>query len=82
MSENNFIDKTTSLKTVERIKFKGTPFAKGYKIEVSWAFNPEDSTHIDQFLNDDPAKNNILVALRGFRNILEKELGAKILEDE
>lgn len=82
MSENNFIDKTTSLKTVERIKFKGTPFAKGYKIEVSWAFNPEDSTHIDQFLNDDPAKNNILVALRGFKNILQKELGAKILEDE
>ena len=82
MSENNFIDKTTSLKTVERIKFKGTPFAKGYKIEVSWAFNPEDSTHIDQFLNDDPAKNNILVALRGFKNILEKELGARILEDE
>ena len=82
MSENNFIDKTTSFKTVERIKFKGQPFAKGYKIEVSWAFNPEDSTHIDQFLNDDPAKNNILLALRGFKKILEKELGAKILEDE
>lgn len=82
MSENNFIDKTTSIKTIERIKFKGVPFAKGYKIELSWAFNPEDSTQVDQFLNDDPAKNNILVALRGFRNILEKELGAKILEDE
>jgi hypothetical protein len=82
MSENNFIDKTTSIKAIERITFKAVPFSKGTKIEVKWAFNPEDSTHIDQFLNDDPAKNNILVALRGFKNILQKELGAKILEDE
>ena len=80
--EKNFIDKTTSLKTVERIKFKGVPFSKGYKIEITWAFNPEDSIHIDQFLEEDPNKNNILTALRGFRNTLEKELGAKILEDE
>jgi hypothetical protein len=80
--EKNFIDKTTSLKTVERIKFKAVPFSKGTKIEVSWAFNPEDSVHIDQFLEADANKNNILTALRGFKSILETELGAKILEDE
>lgn len=82
MSENNFIDKTTSIKAIERITFKGVPFSKGTKIEIKWAFNPEDSTHVDQFLNDDPEKNNILIALRGFKKILERELGSKILEDE
>lgn len=79
---DNFIDKTTSLKTVERIKFKLCPFSKGSKIEISWAFNPEDSMHIDQFLESDPNKNNILSALHGFKRIAEKDLGAKILEDE
>ncbi len=80
--EKNFIDKTTSLKTVERVKFDLVPFAKGSKIKITWAFNPEDSTHIDQFLNEDPNKNNILLALQGFKKIAEKNLGAKILEDE
>lgn len=79
--ENNFIDKTTSLKTVERIKFKLCPFAKGSKIEISWAFNPEDPTHIDQFLEYDVNKNDILQALEGFKKMAEKVLGAKILTD-
>ncbi len=81
-NENNtFIDKTTYLKTVERVKFDLVPFAKGSKIKISWAFNPEDSMHIDQFLEYDKDKNNILMALQGFKNIVEKELGAKLLRD-
>lgn len=79
---DNFIDKTTSLKTIERVTFKLNPFSKGSKVEIKWAFNPEDPTHIDQFLELDPDKNNIIMALRGFKKIAEQELGAKILEDE
>ena len=82
MGENNFIDKTTSLKTVERIKFKLCPFSKGSKVEITWAFNPEDSKHVDQFLELDPNKNDILIALNGFQALVEKNLGAKILKDE
>jgi len=82
MGENNFIDKTTSLKTVERIKFSLKNFSKGSKVEISWAFNPEDSMHIDQFLELDPNKNNILSALLGFKRLCEETLGVKILEDE
>ena len=80
--ENRFIDKTTSLKTVERVKFSLKNFSKGSKIEISWAFNPEDSMHVDQFLEQDPSKNNILIALQGFKEMAEKTLGVKILEDE
>ena len=80
--ERNFIDKTTSLKTVERIKFSLKNFSKGSKIEISWAFNPEDSMHIDQFLETDPNKNNVLIALKGFKSLCENNLGVKILEDE
>lgn len=82
MPPDDFVDKTTSVKTVERIKFKAIPFAKGSKIEISWAFNPSDPTHVDEFLEMDENKNNILRALRGFKEILQKELGAKILTDE
>jgi len=82
MGENNFIDKTTSLKTVERVKFKLCPFSKGSKVEITWAFNPEDPTHIDQFLEEDENKNEILMALNGFKKLAENNLGAKILTDE
>ena len=82
MGENNFIDKTTSLKTVERVKFSLKNFSKGSKVEISWAFNPEDSMHVDQFLEMDPSKNNILIALKGFKTMCEETLGVKILEDE
>ncbi len=82
MTEDRFIDKTTSLKTVERVKFKLCPFAKGSKIEISWAFNPEDSMHVDQFLETDPNKNAILISLNGFKKMAETVLGAKILTDE
>lgn len=81
MTEDRFIDKTTSLKTVERVKFKLCPFAKGSKIEISWAFNPEDSMHVDQFLETDPNKNTILISLNGFKTMAETILGAKILTD-
>lgn len=80
--QNTFIDKTTSLKTVERIKFKLVPFAKGSKIEVTWAFNPESTMDIDQFLEMDPDKNAILMALQGFKKMMGRELGAKILTDD
>ena len=80
--EKNFIDKTTSLKTVERVKFSLKNFSKGSKIEISWAFNPEDSMHVDQFLELDPGKNNILTALQGFKLMCETTLGVKILTDE
>ena len=82
MGENNFIDKTTSLKTVERVKFKLCPFSKGSKVEITWAFNPEDPTHIDQFLEEDENKNEILMALNGFKKLAQNNLGAKILTDE
>lgn len=77
----DFIDKTTSLKTVERVKFKLVPFAKGSKIEVSIAFNPEDSIHVDQLIQFDPEKNIILMALEGFKAMMEKSLKTKIISD-
>ena len=80
--ENRFIDKTTSLKTVERVKFSLKNFSKGSKIEISWACSPEDSMHVDQFLETDPDKNNILTALQGFKTMCENNLGVKILTDE
>jgi hypothetical protein len=80
--ENRFIDKTTSLKTIERVKFSLKNFSKGSKIEISWAFNPEDSMHVDQFLETDPDKNSILIALQGFKKLCETTLKVKILEDE
>ena len=80
---NEFVDKTTSLKTVERISFEAIPFAKGYKVKVKVAFNPEDTMHLDQLLADDPQQSAILMALDGFtKNVIEKQLGGKLIKDE
>ncbi len=78
---NRFIDKTTSIKTIERITFEAQPFAKGYKVRVKIAFNPEDSLHIDQLLEDDPNKNDVLKALEGFKNMIRTTLKGHIIED-
>jgi len=79
----DFIDKTTSLKTVERITFEAIPFAKGYKVRVKIAFNPEDSMQVDQILEDDPSKNEVLEALIAFKkNIIENTLGGHVIIDE
>jgi hypothetical protein len=51
-------------------------------LQRQWAFNPEDSAHIDQFLETDESKNEILMALNGFKKLAENNLGAKILTDE
>ena len=78
-----FIDKTTSLKTIERVKFDAIPFAKGYKVKVSIAFNPEDSMNIDQLLEGDPKKNDILKGLQGFiKNYIEGTLKGRLIVDE
>jgi len=79
----DFIDKTTSIKTVERIEFTAIPFAKGYKVKVKIAFNPEDSMNVDQLLVDDPEKSTILLGLKGFiKNTIEGALEGKLIKDE
>jgi len=82
MTKENFIDKTTQLKTVERISLEAIPFAKGYKIKLKVAFNPEDSMHLDQLINDDPEKSEILVAVEGFKRIITNNLGGHIIKDD
>lgn len=79
MTEDRFIDKTTVHKTVERITFELVPFAKGDKIGVKIAFNPDDSMQVDQLLESDPNKNTILMALLGFKEMVEKNLNVKII---
>jgi len=79
----DFIDKTTSLKTLERITFEAIPFAKGYKVRVKIAFDPENSMQVDKILEDDPKKNEVLEALEAFKtNIIEKTLGGHVIIDE
>jgi len=79
----DFIDKTTSLKTLERITFEAIPFAKGYKVRVKIAFDPENSMQVDKILEDDPKKNEVLLALEAFKkNYIVNTLGGHVIIDE
>jgi len=78
---NTFVEKTTIVKTNERIKFKAIPFAKGYKVEVDWAFNPDNSYHLDQVLKWETSE--VQMALAAFKeNVIEKALHGKLIKDE
>jgi len=77
---DRFIDKTTVVKTKERITFAAEPFSKGYKVHVKIAFDPEDSGQIDQLLLYETS--DVKDALDAFiREVIEKQLGGKLLRD-
>ena len=78
--KDRFIDKVTVVKTKERITFAAEPFARGYKVHVKIAFDPDDSGQIDQLLLFE--KSDVKLALQAFiRNVIEGELGGKLLHD-
>ena len=74
------IDKTTVVKTSERIKIKALPFSRGYKVQIEWAFNPDNTYHLDQVLKWETSE--VREGLKAFiKNIIEGELGGKLLKD-
>jgi len=78
--KERFIDKVTVVKTKERITFHAEPCARGYKLHVKIAFDPEDSAQIDQLLMYE--KSDVKLALQAFiKNIIEGELGGKLIRD-
>ena len=80
LPRDRFIDKTTVVKTKERITFHAEPFAKGYKVHVKIAFDPEDSLQIDQLLLYE--SSFVKDALDAFiHEVIEKQLGGKLIRD-
>lgn len=78
---DRFVDKTTTVKTLERIKFKAIPFSKGYKIQIEWAFNPDNTYHVDQMLSWETSE--VKQTLEAFKkNVIEVELGGKLITDQ
>ena len=78
--KNKIIDKTTIIKSNEPIKIKAIPFAKGYKVQVEAAFDPENSIHLDRFAVRD---NDYHKAIENFiKNTIERTLKGKLLSDD
>lgn len=79
MPEDTFVDKTTTVKSGNPVEFIAEPFAKGYRVRVKVAFDPENSTHLDQFLLK---KNNFQAALNGFiENTIKGTLQSNLIID-
>lgn len=73
------VDKTTRLVSAQPIEFTAIPFAKGYRIKVSVAFDPQNTVHLDQFL---VKGNNFQKALEGFiKNTVEGTLKSHLISD-
>lgn len=74
------VDKTTTIKTSERVKIKAVPFARGYKLQIEWAFNPDNSYHLDQVIKWE--SSDMKKALNAFvKNIVQGELHGNLILD-
>lgn len=72
------IDKTTTVKHSERIKLKAIPYKGGHRMQIEWAFNPDNSYHLDQVLKYESSE--VKSAIDGFiKNVIESQLKSKML---
>ena len=84
--ENQFIEKTTIVKNNETLQMKASPFAKGYRIEVRLAINPDNPIDLDKILLP-LEKSNVRQAVKGFSDFIQSPiekggLGGKIIIDD
>ena len=74
--------KETLLKLNEPLKLKALPFAKGYRMEVTLNIDPNNPIHLDSLLLE-KEKSTVRLAVAAFKkNIIEKDLGGRLIEDE
>ena len=74
--------KTTTVKLAEPLKLKATPFARGYKIEITYNLDPNNPIHLDALLLS-VEKSTVRLAVQAFKkNIIEKDLGGRLIEDD
>ena len=74
--------KETLLKLNEPLKIKATPFAKGYKMEITYSLDPNNPLHLDALIIS-VERSNVRKAIKAFKeNIIEKDLGGILIEDK
>ena len=84
--QNAIIEKTTIVKNNETLQLKANPFAKGYRIEVRLAINPDNPIDLDKVLL--PLEKSVVrQAVKGFADFIkspveEGGLGGTIILDE
>ncbi len=78
MGENDFIDKTTTLKMAQPVKLKTNMFAKGFKVSVEFNMDYNDPTHIDALVEVDSALRE---SLRAFIKMVEEDTGSVLIKD-
>ena len=83
---NTIIEKTTIVRNNETLQMKASPFAKGYRIEVRLAINPDNPIDLDKVLL--PLEKSVVrQAVKGFADFIkspleEGGLGGTIILDE
>ena len=77
-----FEKKETRLILNEPLKLKAVPFSKGYRVEITLNIDPNNPIHLDALLLS-VEKSNVRLAVQAFKkNIIEKDLGGRLIEDE
>ena len=84
--ENLIVEKTTIVKNNETLKIKAVPFAKGHRLELQLALNPDITTDLDKVML--PLERSVVrQAVAGMTKIVEAPLsegglGSHIIVDE
>ena len=70
---NTIIEKTTIVRNNETLQMKASPFAKGYRIEVRLAINPDNPIDLDKVLL--PLEKSVVrQAVKGFADFIKSPL--------
>jgi len=79
MSEQ-FIDKTTVVKTAEPLHLKLERFAKTSKVAITLNIDPNNPISMDQLMID-IAESNTKLAIEAFKTLAVEQLGAVLTDD-
>ena len=84
--QNTLIEKTTVVKNNDTLKLNASPFAKGYRLEITLAINPDNPIDLDKVMLEHES-SALRQAVKGFSDFVkspieEGGLGGHIITDD
>ena len=75
-------EKTTLIRNAETLELVAEPFAKGYKVRVKYRLDPNNPIALDALILKVEESTTRMAVKMFIENIIEKDLGGKLLKDD
>lgn len=82
MSQQPIVERTTLVRNAEKLELVAEPFSKGYKVRVKYRLDPNNPIELDQLMLSVENSATRRAVHKFIENIIEGDLGGKLLKDE